>query len=612
MQCICPLENKFFTKEIKNNKEIVKHLKKCPLFLKNLYYHYSPFYFPHINDSIYGLTEKINENREKSFILYTEIENVLYEYYKFFNDIILDILIKKDININTYELFIKLKYEILLKWFLKYGSEGLLVKIQDNESLKKIKKKINLEKLNDSHNISLEYIENFLNYYIENINNQIVKARGLSLIYNDESDKRNGEPFDLPKGYMQPILSLKYITSIHNYEICKRIVNFINTAIFLEDVKEGMLPSENNGKDYTRIYNKDEIFSLVIYLSIYLCCKTSIKKRIKNNNLFGKKKEEDSSLHKSIHFLLKNINKHDIQNINIVFIFLYFNKSFYDHFESLINNRDIFYNQENIQTNLFIELGAGKGSTTRWVHFIMNNLVNILELYFKKLYQSSFDSTKKISDNSVQTPGVSDPTVQSTVQSTSQLNNTKRSSRIHSQNHKKNKCKILIIEREAYRNKKEKKGIFMEMENGIQNIIRIKSDVGDFNLFRLINFLKNKNQEKETRYIVPDIIQYYYYNGVYKRINKPEFVENSKSEKNLSMIDIGQNEQTKVIDIKNEETISITKTHFIHSDNILIKNLNFIEQYFDVHVQKLLSFLSQGNNNIFRFEKKKKNIIQFL
>ncbi|ETB57643.1 hypothetical protein YYC_04488 [Plasmodium yoelii 17X] len=612
MQCICPLENKSFTKEIKNNKEIVKHLKKCPLFLKHLYYHYSPFYFPHINDSIYKLTEKINENKKNDFILYSEIENVLYEYYNFFNDTILDILIKKDIDINRYELFIKLKYEILLKWFLKHGSKGLLVKLQDDESLKKIKKKLNLgnlgnlgnlknlENLSNSYNTSLEYIDNFLNYFIENISDQIIKTRGPPLIYSGESEK-NGELFDSAKGYMQPILSLNNITNIHNYEICKRIVNFINTDIFFEDGKEDMFISENDVKDNARIYDKDEIYSLIIYLAIYLCCKTSIKKRIKNNNLFGIEKEEDSSCsYKSIHFLLKNINKHDIQNINIVFIFLYFNKSFYNFFESLINNKDIIYNQENIRTNLFIELGAGKGGTTRWVHFIMNNLVDILELYFNKLDQNAFGSTKKL-------PNISEKSTENEIASQTDKPSQNEIARgVHSQNRKKNKCKILIIEREAYRNKKEKKGIFMEMENNIENIIRIKSDVGDFNLFRLLIFLKNKNQEEKNRYIVPDIIQYYYYNGVYKRINKFEFIENSKFEKNINMIDIEQSKQTKHLDIKNEETISITKTHFIHSDNLLIKNLNFIEQYFDIHVQKLFSFLSQGNNNIFRVHKNMK------
>ncbi|KEG02242.1 methyltransferase, putative [Plasmodium vinckei vinckei] len=563
MQCICPLENNSFTKEIRNNKEIVKHLKKCPLFLKSLYYHYSPFYFPHINDSIYALTKKINENEGKKIILYTEIENILDEYYKLFNDTILDILIKKDININTYELFIKLKYKILLKWFLKYGNKGLFVKLEDSESLKKIKKKLNQENLNNSYNLSLEYIEKFVNNYIENVNNQIVKTRGPSLSHNDDE-------VDKTKIYLQPILSLKSIENIHNYKICKSIVHFIDMTIFCSDTKEDEF-SIDNAENNNRVYNKDEIFSLIIYLTIYLCCKTSIQKRVKNNILFGSQKE-DSSLHKSIHYLLKNINKHDIQNINMVFIFLYFNKSFYNHFESLINKKDIFYNQENIQTNLFIELGAGKGNTTRWVHFIMNNLVDILELYFKKDCQRFRGSTAKMENE--------------TSQATNDKANCEGNGKTHSQDPKRSRCKILIIEREAYRNKKEKKGIFMEMENNIQNILRVKSDVGDFNLFQLLNFLKNKNQKQENRYIVPDIIQYYYYNGIYKKNSNIGFVEN---------------DQTKIGDIKNvEKTGSATKTDLIPSDNILIKNLHFIEQYFDVHVQKLYSFLSQGNNNIFR------------
>ncbi|CAD2104546.1 hypothetical protein YYG_01935 [Plasmodium vinckei petteri] len=575
MQCICPLENNSFTKEIRNNKEIVKHLKKCPLFLKSLYYHYSPFYFPHINDSIYALTKKINENEEKKFILYTEIENILHEYYKLFNDTILDILIKKDININTYELFIKLKYKILLKWFLKYGNKALLAKLEDSESLKKIKKKLNPENLNNSYNLSLEYIEKFVNDYIENVNNQIVKTRGPTLNHNDEPDIKNDKTNDGSKAYLQPILSLKSIENIHNYEICKSIVHFIDTTIFCSGTKEDEF-STGNAVDHNRVYNKDEIFSLMIYLTIYLCCKTSIQKRIKNDNLFGNKKDEDSSLHKSIHYLLNNINKHDIQNINMVFIFLYFNKSFYNHFESLINKKDIFDNQENVQTNLFIELGAGKGSTTRWVHFIMNNLVDILELYFKKGCQNLLGSTPKMGNE----------TSQATNCQANCETNCDTSAGTHSQDPKRSRCKILIIEREAYRNKKEKKGIFMEMENSIQNILRVKSDVGDFNLFQLLNFLKNKNQKQENRYIVPDIIQYYYYNGIYKKNSNIEFVEN---------------DQTKIIDIKNnEKTGSATKTDFIPSDNILIKNLHFIEQYFDVHVRKLYSFLSQGNNNIFR------------
>ncbi|CRG96356.1 conserved Plasmodium protein, unknown function [Plasmodium gallinaceum] len=599
MQHICPLENKSFLSE--QNESVIKHLKKCPLFLKYLYFHYNPFYFSHVNDSLY-LLEGSN------------IENILSEYYDLFNKLI-DI-IKKYINITNYEQFLELKYNILLKYYLKYGKNDLIKKFEENSFFEKLKRKIHND--NESQiDINLNNADDFLTYYIDklklfisekrrnnNDNNEIkVEEKNINkLIFfknkNNETYEKKEDFFyetnNIKKNnnvvneenqinnfftvnshlkkknrkYTLPILNLENIGKIHNYKIIRDIVNFIDANIFLNE-KINKETNSNNHFKYNFIdkenFNKDEVLSIVIYLTIYLCCKTNIIKRIKNKTF--NREDNFDNLTMSIYFFLENLDKHDIQNINMLFLLLYFNDTFSEYFKNLFNQINSFINDN--KYNLFIELGAGKGNTTRWLNFVMNNLGEIV----KKFY---FNMINKIGNKNSDGKCNENEFIKENL-----INDNKNTIDIESQ---KERCKIMIIEKESVRNKKEKKDFFMNIvQNNSKDMYRIKADISDFNLSKFIYLIRNGIIKSENMFI-PDIINFYYFKDIYKKkklnqLNNNVMMENEKKEHN---------------ELNNN-------TNFLISEDYLKSNLIFIQNYFDINIKKLYCFLTQGNNNILKF-----------
>ncbi|EUT83537.1 hypothetical protein PFAG_03412 [Plasmodium falciparum Santa Lucia] len=721
MEKLCPLENDCFIFPYKDNKYIKKHLKKCPLYIKNLYLHYTPFYFPYINDS-------------NTYILkHKDVENMLNEYYILFNNIILDTIKKKmSIPIKTFDNFLYMKYNLLLIWYIKYGKDVFFSMLENDIYKEKLHNKLN-NNINKSNIVDINIEEQNLLFYIHinklkdiicnkrNIYNNnkernpkycvnefVIQKNEISTphIYNNNNiclekdynnyntstkeqhfcdskkindhdencnspnkkggcnkmDERQNDEYkksinmykqhDESNKYTLPILTLKNIGNIHNYKITRDIINYVDVFIFRypdffddeERKRKGAKRKKNdnnkkndgnnnpndgnnnpndgnnnqndgnknpndgnnnqndgnnnqNDDDYKNIFDetknktsfklvekneldKDEILSIIIYLTIYLCCKLNIMKRIKNKNFNRKDMEKikEKDIY-SIFFFLNNLDKHDIQNINLLFLLVYFNNSFYVHFHNLLNQKEIFISSThtNIQS-LFIELGAGKANTTRWINFIMNNLGDILQKYNvnkgepknddKKMSYINNDNNKKNDQHNI-------------------LCTNEPSALLHPSQAAYEKCKMLIIEKESLRNKKEMKDFFMQIEhNNNENILRIRTNVSDFNLNKFIHFIKDKNVQ-ENHFLVPDIIQFYYYNDIYKKIEK----EKGKENKELNTKD----EQSKYI--THIKKFNSDKTSFI-SEEFLKNNLLCIESYLDINMKKLFTALTQGNNNL--------------
>ncbi|KOB60231.1 hypothetical protein PFHG_01924 [Plasmodium falciparum HB3] len=662
MEKLCPLENDCFIFPYKDNKYIKKHLKKCPLYIKNLYLHYTPFYFPYINDS-------------NTYILkHKDVENMLNEYYILFNNIILDTIKKKmSIPIKTFDNFLYMKYNLLLIWYIKYGKDVFFSMLENDIYKEKLHNKLN-NNINKSNIVDINIEEQNLLFYIHinKLKDIICNKRN---IYNNNKERNpkycvnefviQKNEISTPHIYNNNNICLEkdynnYNTSnIHNYKITRDIINYVDVFIFRypdffddeERKRKGAKRKKNdnnkkndgnnnpndgnnnpndgnnnpndgnnnqndgnnnpndgnnnqndgnnnqNDDDYKNIFDetknktsfklvekneldKDEILSIIIYLTIYLCCKLNIMKRIKNKNFNRKDMEKikEKDIY-SIFFFLNNLDKHDIQNINLLFLLVYFNNSFYVHFHNLLNQKEIFISSThtNIQS-LFIELGAGKANTTRWINFIMNNLGDILQKYNvnkgepknddKKMSYINNDNNKKNDQHNI-------------------LCTNEPSALLHPSQAAYEKCKMLIIEKESLRNKKEMKDFFMQIEhNNNENILRIRTNVSDFNLNKFIHFIKDKNVQ-ENHFLVPDIIQFYYYNDIYKKIEK----EKGKENKELNTKD----EQSKYI--THIKKFNSDKTSFI-SEEFLKNNLLCIESYLDINMKKLFTALTQGNNNL--------------
>lgn len=154
MEKLCPLENDCFIFPYKDNKYIKKHLKKCPLYIKNLYLHYTPFYFPYINDS-------------NTYILkHKDVENMLNEYYILFNNIILDTIKKKmSIPIKTFDNFLYMKYNLLLIWYIKYGKDVFFSMLENDIYKEKLHNKLN-NNINKSNIVDINIEEQNLLFYI--------------------------------------------------------------------------------------------------------------------------------------------------------------------------------------------------------------------------------------------------------------------------------------------------------------------------------------------------------------------------------------------------------------------------------------------------------------
>ncbi|GAW81073.1 hypothetical protein, conserved [Plasmodium gonderi] len=654
MQDACPLENKLISFDnVKNKKAIIKHLKKCPLFLKFLYLHYNPFCFPYINNTSSYLIEKDN------------IKDELHRYYKNFNEILIDIL-KNKIRLTTYEQFETLKYEVVLKQYLKNGMKNLLIKLNDDNFVKKLQTKVTPPyEENAERNINLDEVNNFLNCHIdivkkwihnlrtsrycENAKNNLCSKYVDKLTSNIDSAFPTGENENENADEVEnrennstqkcplPILTLQSIREIHKYRICREILNFIDTEIFPirrieeeDEVEMHMGVEENNNRTVENIQEgeyiekeflvKDEILSIVIYTTIYLCCKMNIIKRLKNKN-FHFKKNLNSSGEKSIFFFLENLNKHDIQNVNIMFFLLHFNDNFVKYFEHIFNCRKGEQGEFSMKDNLFIELGAGKGNTTRWVKFIMNDFVEILKKFLQRTQggngRRSYNLDEKAKTEITEL-------VRSCKIEKREFHQTNCLDMKRAQSHaQKERCKIVILEREALRNKKEKKNFFMQMsQEKNENIIRIKADIAHFHFFKFMHFSKNGFvTEKPSSTLIPDIIQFYYYMDVYRKKVRPEGHKNSRQDATDEVkTDEVQNtfrdeegcavtnqedcseHMEKQLQFQKNQLEEISKQGIVRiMETYLQNNLAILGTYFDVHVNKLISFLTQGNNNLLKF-----------
>ncbi|SBT71403.1 conserved Plasmodium protein, unknown function [Plasmodium malariae] len=693
MQQVCPLEkNKFINEDLKYKSEVFKHLKKCPLFLKNLYLHYNPFYFPQINDSSLYLVRQEN------------VEEILYDYHHFFNETIIHLLKKSIININvtTYEQFLNLKHKFLFKYFLKYGKATLLRKLEDDVFLEKLKKKIGPQNGNHADTISVEGANVLLNYYIEKIklsigtsrrgggsandsgnisgsgsgsisgsgsgsisgnsngsNDRAMQNKGgitASRIFNHIAVKESSIPCNV-KGvndftkkpnvketahvavnsehnhtkdpffptykdikikkkqiekFDLPILTLKSIGIIHKYKICREIIKYVdkNIFFFLNGKKGYEKTTDINNSECIFVNEKenldeDEILSIVIYVTIYLCCNMSIMKRIKNKN-FNREQKYDSTIEMSIYFFLENIDKHDIQNINLLFLLLYFNKIFFEYFYYYLLCKEKKKKMKinfNLRNMLFVELGAGKGNTARWVNFVMNILTDVLakfslhiELKDGKRKNDYPDSgEKKELTKFISTPYTCMENKQEQPQT--------------------DKCKILIIEKDSRRNKKEKKDFYMQIaKNYNTHTLRIKADIADFHLSKFLRFVQNGKAEEQNIFLIPDIVHFYYCKDVYwKREQGQRFLSDKvrklkggeECEKGKEGRD-GKEEVGEIGQIGDQEGANKRTNYYskmanlVLSEKYLKNNLLFLESYFDVHVKKIFLLLTQGNNDLIK------------
>ncbi|ANQ08486.1 Uncharacterized protein PCOAH_00026430 [Plasmodium coatneyi] len=619
MQDVCPLERNSFPPDdsIGRTKEIVKHLKKCPLFLKALYLHYNPFCFPNINDTSSYL---INNG---------DVEAELNRYHVAFNETILHIL-KKKIIITSFEQFRTLKYKIIFEQFLNHGVEELLSKLRDDDFVRALQGEMEgklpppgvaaKEGGNDEQTTGqpmteppaedphLSTANQFLDGYIVAVKKLIYHLRetphqknGIDSFVKDhlgrlsslgkstEAEKgntfradrvdTNGRGSNPREKHPLPILTLQSIGNIHKYRLCWDLLQFIDKEVFpvrREENEEENIEKADTITDEQLIekenLDRDEIMSIIIYTVIYLCCKMSIIKRLKNKN-FHNKNYLNSSGEKSIYFFLENLDKHDLQNVNMMFLLLHFNNNLFGIFERMFNEGG--WNRRegtSLRDYLFIELGAGKANTTRWVKFIMDDLVDILERFFSRGHQRGEG-------------GVAESAALSRIKVDSQAEEG-TTKLIEQSPEPRERCKLLIIERESLRNKKEKKNFLMQMaQEKNQHLLRVKADISDFHLSKFIYFSENGLKgEGSSSAFVPDIIQFYYYKGVYSWRG------------GLPMTDhLGDHLRDNLRDDErpNHGGTPITEA-------FLRNNLLQLGTYFDVHVKKLLSFLTQGNNNLLK------------
>ncbi|CAA9988331.1 conserved Plasmodium protein, unknown function [Plasmodium knowlesi strain H] len=659
MQHICPLERNSFPHDdtVGATKEILKHLKKCPLYLKALYLHYNPFYFPNINDTSSYLIDK------------GDIEEELRKYHVAFNETILQVL-KKKIRITTFDQFRTLKYKIILEHFLNHGVEHLLSKLGDEDFVRKLQEEVQGElpggvatsvqtavasgpvpavavkeegngeeptrqpmvepPLEDSPegdpllSIANQFLDGHISavkkliYHLretphrKNGKNSFVKeqlgrlssvgitteAEGENICGVDGVDT-NGRNSNSTKKHPLPILTLQRIGDIHKYRLCQDLLQFIDEEVF--PVKQKKNEEENIEKEDTitdeqliekENLGRDEIISIIIYTVIYLCCKMSIIKRLKNKN-FHYKNYLNSSGEKSIYFFLENLDKHDLQNVNMIFLLLHFNNDLFGIFKCMFDeracNRSKFIS---LRDYLFIELGAGKANTTRWVKFIMDDLVDILEKFFSRRAQRGEGNLAEKVSLTGEKVGT---------QTEEQIRNPIGQSPEPPQ--QRARCKLLIIERESLRNKKEKKNFLMQMtQEKNEHLLRIKADISDFHLSKFIYFSENGFKgEGDHLVFIPDIIQFYYYKGVYNWRGSIHITDNLRG--NLLDGEGGRGvfppEGEQVDDpLKTDEQPNDGRA--LITETFLRNNLMQLGTYFDVHVKKLLSFLTQGNNNLLK------------
>ncbi|EUD67153.1 hypothetical protein C922_02303 [Plasmodium inui San Antonio 1] len=636
MEDMCPLERNSFPPDdsVGRTKEIVKHLKKCPLFLKALYLHYNPFCFPSINDTSRYLMDK------------EDVEAELNRYYVAFNETILHIL-KEKITITSFNQFHTLKHKIIFERFLNHGVEELLCRLRDDAFLRALQGEVaaGVTEKGERNGESptehppegdphLSTANRFLDGHIATVKKLIYHLREnpqrkngkhsfvkehpgklsphCKLIQTEEGNtcgadavNTNGRGSNPKEKHPLPILTLKNIGNIHKYRLCQELLQFIDKEVF---PLKGKNEEENIDKADTiteeqvigrENLDRDEVISIVIYTVIYLCCKMSIIKRLKNKN-FHHKNCLNSSAKKSIFFFLENLDKHDLQNVNLMFLLLHFNDNLLGIFERMFNEGG-WNGREgtSLRDYLFIELGAGKANTTRWVKFIMDDLVDILERFLMRrgkrredgvgeratLTGEEVDSQagERTTNTMEQSPGAVEP---------------------------RERCKLLIIERESLRNKKEKKNFLMQMtQEKSQHLIRVKADISDFHLLKFMHFSENSFKGEGTSSAVasssaafiPDIIQFYYYKGVYNWRGGVPVTDNLQDPTRDDEQDRGP------LPSRGDQIDDPLRTDQQPKDGgapiteaFLRNNLSQLGTYFDVHVKKLFSFLTQGNNNLLR------------
>ncbi|KJP90198.1 hypothetical protein AK88_00046 [Plasmodium fragile] len=668
MQDVCPLERNSFPRDesVGRTKEIVKHLKKCPLFLKALYLHYNPFCFPNINDTSSYLMEKGN------------VEAELRRYHVAFNETILHIL-KKKISITTFEQFRTLKYKIIFEQFLNHGVEDLLSKLGDDDFVRGLQGEVDGEVSTgvvaagvapgvatgvatgvaagvaakgdgsggqpagqpmterpegDPH---VSTANQFLDGYIAAVKKLIhhlrecphqdkgkdsfikeqlrmlrtlcnrstrIEEENICCADGVDTNEKGSNPREK---HPLPILTLRSIGSIHKYRLCQDLLQYIDKEVFPVNKKKNA--EENINKEDTITeeqlietgrLDRDEIMSIVIYTVIYLCCKMSIIKRLKNKN-FHHKNYLSSSGEKSIFFFLENLDKHDLQNVNVMFLLLHFNNNVLEIFERIFNEGG--WNRRDgssLGDYLFIELGAGKANTTRWVKFIMDDLVGILERFFSN---GGPRGEGGIAEGAALT-GVE-------VGSQAEEQTPKPIEQSPERLQQRERCKLLIIERESLRNKKEKKNFLMQMaQEKNQHLLRVKADISDFHLSNFIYCSKNGFKGEASPFaFIPDVIHFYYYKGVYNwRGAIPSggsgagSVPTTDKRRDDERDDARDGERDKgLLSPRADQTYkSPTDGGALITEMFLRNNLLQLGTYFDVHVEKLLSFLTQGNNNLLR------------
>ncbi|KMZ80270.1 hypothetical protein PVIIG_03174 [Plasmodium vivax India VII] len=638
MQDVCPLERNSFPRDdsVGRTKEVVKHLKKCPLFLKALYLHYNPFCFPSINDTSSCLIDK------------GDVEAELRRYHVAFNETILHVL-KKKITITSFDQFRILKHKIIFEQFLNHGMDQLMCKLADDDFVRALQGEEAVERPTGVRPTGewptgeppvedplLSTANQFLDGHIAAVKKRIYHLResphgqngkdasanaqlggASSLCRSTEAEEgnicgshggdadgvdANGRGSTPREKHPLPILTLQSIGNIHKYRLCRELLHFIDKEVFPVSRKneEEHIDEADTNTDEQLIeeenLNRDEVMSIVIYTVIYLCCKMSIIKRLKNKN-FDHKNYLNSSGEKSIFFFLENLDKHDLQNVNMMFLLLHFNSNLLGIFERMFSQRGWDRREgTSLRDYLFIELGAGKANTTRWVKFIMDDLVDILERFFSPTRQrgggGDAERAALLGGVSGQAEERSPHPMERSPEPLKPLNPRER-------------CKLLIIERESLRNKKEKKNFLMQMApEKNQHMMRVKADISDFHLLKFIYFSENGLQgEGGFSEFVPDIIQFYYYKGVYrwKRYDqrgeqrydqRGEQRYDQRGEQRYDQRDDQRDNQRDNLR-PNDEAAPITEA-------FLRNSLSQLGTYFDVHVRKLLSFLTQGNNNLLR------------
>ncbi|GAB66581.1 hypothetical protein PCYB_093660 [Plasmodium cynomolgi strain B] len=694
MQDVCPLERNSFPLDdsVGRTKEIVKHLKKCPLFLKALYLHYNPFCFPSINDTSSYLIDKEN------------VEAELNKYHVAFNETLLHVL-KKKISITSFDQFRTLKYKIIFEHFLNHGVEELLSKLGDEDFVKalqgevegklavgeaagvatgeaengEINGEINGERPTgrptedppEGDDPQLSTANQFLDDHIiavkklmyhlrenpprEKGKDPCVKehlGRLSSLCKSTRVEEgntcgadgvdTNGEGSNpREKKHPLPILTLQSIGNIHKYRLCQDLLQFIDKEVFPvrrkneeensdkvdSTTEEQPIGKENSDKADTTTeeqpigkenLDRDEIMSIVIYTVIYLCCKMSIIKRLKNKN-FHHKNYLNSSGEKSIFFFLENLDKHDLQNVNMMFLLLHFNNNLLGIFERMFNQQGGWNGRgggTSLRDYLFIELGAGKANTTRWVKFIMDDLVEILERFFSRGGQRGEGGVAGRAALTGVEGGIhAEERTANAIEPSREPGEPGEPRERHEPGERheppepRERCKLLIIERESLRNKKEKNFLMQMAQGKNQHLLRVKADISDFHLSKFIYFSENgfKGDGRSPSVLIPDIIQFYYYKGVYSW--RGGFPSGGSIGGGLPMTDHLRDEERDrgLLPLRGDQMDDPLRRDKRPNDGaapiteaFLRNNLSQLGTYFDVHVKKLLSFLTQGNNNLLR------------